>query len=310
MFGLLVNRQQTEPWRESVLVRIVIAASCLALTSCTNVSTRASDRSLPRPTAPGPQTPTAPRTANPATLLTPRVISFGPRTVRAVALTFDADLTAYMGRELDTGKVRSFDNAAAIDELIRLRVPATFFLTGLWMLRYPAETRRLAGNPLFEVGTHSYEHRAFTPRCYGLGTLAPNAMAADIERAQRVLRRLDPHPSDLFRFPGGCFDDTALKEVAAARVQIVEYDVAGGDAFSTSVSSIVRTTLRGARPGAIIVLHINGGNTAPKTALALPGIISGLRMAGYRLETVSELLHAGVPQPAPVGASASDAPRQ
>lgn len=228
----------------------------------------------------------------------PQVIFSGPRTVKAVALTFDADLTTYMGRELDSGKIRSFDNVRAIDELIRLRVPATFFLTGLWMLRYPAETRRLAANPLFEIGTHSYEHRAFTPRCYGLGTLPPNAMATDIERAQRVLRRLDPHASNLFRFPGGCFNATALKEVAPTHVQIVEYDVAGGDAFSTSASGIVRTTLRGARPGAIIVLHVNGGDTAPATALALPGIVSGLRRDGYRLVTVSELLQVERERPA------------
>jgi peptidoglycan/xylan/chitin deacetylase (PgdA/CDA1 family) len=125
-----------------------------------------------------------------------------------------------------------------------------------------------------------------------------------------VLRRLDSHPSNLFRFPGGCFDAVALRQVAAARVQIVEYDVAGGDAFSTSPSSIVRTTLRGARPGAIIVLHVNGGDTAPATALALPGIISGLRRAGYRLETVSDLLRAGGPQGGLVGLSMNGSRRR
>lgn len=198
-----------------------------------------------------------------------------------------------MLRELDAGTVKSFDNSRAIDELVMLRVPATFFLTGLWMLRYPEETRRLAADPRFEIGTHSYEHRAFAPRCYGLGTLAPDAMAPDVERAQRVLHRFDANPSELFRFPGGCFDQKAINAVSRAGVEIVQYDVAGGDAFSTSTAHIIRTTLAAARPGAIIVLHVNGGNTAPATAYALPAIVNGLRRAGYTLETVSDLLRAG-----------------
>jgi peptidoglycan/xylan/chitin deacetylase (PgdA/CDA1 family) len=45
-------------------------------------------------------------------------------------------------------------NRAVIDELVAARVPATFFLAGKWMERYPQETRRIIANPLFEVGSH------------------------------------------------------------------------------------------------------------------------------------------------------------
>ena len=44
-----------------------------------------------------------------------------------------------------------------------------------------------------------------------------------------------------------------------------------------------------AHNGAIVVLHITQAN-APRTADALPAIITGLRARGYQLVTVSELL--------------------
>lgn len=276
----------------------LLLVSALSLTACSASGVQARSAAAPAgrqtpgpaPTpAPAVPTPGSQQTTAAGPALLPAIISNGPRARRAVALTFDADLTAFMQSELDTGVVRSFDNRSVIDELTRMQVPATFFLTGLWMLRYPDETRRLAANPQFELGAHSYGHRGFTPRCFGLGQLAPSSMLADVRATDQVLRRFAPGASNLFRFPGGCYDRTALRAIAPQGLQVVQYDVAGGDAFARSVAGIVRTTLTGVRPGSIVVLHVNGGNTAPLTALALPAIITGLRQRGYTLTTVSGL---------------------
>jgi hypothetical protein len=223
----------------------------------------------------------------------PLVLRHGPRDRRLVALTFDSNMTAYMERELDQHRVASFDDRTAIDELIRLHVPATFFLSGLWMERYPAETRRLGQVPFFELGSHGYSHRAFTRRCFGLGALRRDAMAPDIERSERVLHSLDHNATRLFRFPGGCFDSSGLAAASAANVRVVQYDVASGDAFGRSVPAIIQNTLRSVRNGSIVVLHITGGNTAPLTPYALPRIVEGLRTRGFTLVTVSRLLAEG-----------------
>lgn len=279
--------------RRARLISLLLVAA-LALTACSARGGQVGQAGGPTP---GPASTSPPAVAAAGTVPTtaaspavlPAIIFNGPRTRRAVALTFDADLTAFMQRELDTGVVRSFDNSAVIDELIKRQVPATFFLTGLWMLRYPDETRRLAATPLFELGAHSYGHRGFTPRCFGLGRVPPSSMLADVRATDRILRRFAPAASNLFRFPGGCYDQTALRAIAPQGLKVVQYDVPGGDAFTRSVASIVRTTLTGVRPGSIVVLHVNGGNTAPLTALALPAIITGLRQRGYTLTTVSGL---------------------
>jgi peptidoglycan/xylan/chitin deacetylase (PgdA/CDA1 family) len=189
----------------------------------------------------------------------------GSRRLPLVALTFDSNLTVHMAHELDRGVVRSFDNSKVVDELVAMRVPATFFLSGLWAQRYPAEVRKL---------------------------LPAARMVDDISRSEQALHQLDPAATRLFRFPGGCYDADALRAAALAHVQVIQYDVASGDAFGTSVRHIVQHTLGATRNGSIIVMHVTGGNTAPLTAAALPGAVAGLRARGFRFVTVSQLLRA------------------
>ncbi len=207
-----------------------------------------------------------------------------------MALTFDSNLTDYMIRELDRGTVRSFANTTVIDVLDRYQVPATMFLSGKWVERYPQVTMRLATDPLFELGSHSYAHVGFAPRCYGLGLLPPSEMAPDVLASFQVLARFTAHPTPYFRFPGGCYTNQALAAVEPTGVTVIEYDLPSGDAFSHSVPAIVQTTLSHVQDGSVVVLHLTGGNTAPLTADALPAIVTGLRARGFELVRVSELI--------------------
>ena len=124
-----------------------------------------------------------------------QVVFHGPRNVPRVALTFDSNMTTFMLQELRARTVRCFVNTRVMDELDAMHVPATFFLSGLWMQQYPAETRRLATDPLLELGSHSYSHRAFHGPCYGLGTLAPGTMAADVRSPTEATGRPARHAS-------------------------------------------------------------------------------------------------------------------
>ena len=245
-------------------------------------------------------------TATPSTLLTtttvippttfpspPGVVFNGTRDRREVALTFDSNLTDAMIRELDHSRVASFANVAVLDELDQLQVPATIFLAGKWIERYPDLTARIAADPLLEVGSHSYAHRAFHLPCYGLGGLGPTEMAADVAHSEALLRQFTSHPTPYFRFPGGCYDDAALAAIAPTGVSVMQYDLPSGDAFGTSVGTIVRTVLNKAQNGSIVVMHITGGNTAPLTDKALPFIVQGLRARGVALVTLSQLLRPG-----------------
>ena len=265
----------------ATVVALVVTAVVLAATGGPGQSHRPAARPA-EPTVSTTTVTVAPATTPPPPAVPP-VYFNGPRDQPLVALTFDSNLTDAMIQELDSGQVASFANVAVIDELDQLQVPATIFLAGKWIERYPDLTRRLAADPLFELGSHSYAHRAFHMPCYGLGGLATADMAADVARSEALLRQFTNQPTPYFRFPGGCFDDTALRAIAPTGVTVIQYDLASGDAFGTSVSAIVTNVLTNARPGSIIVMHITGGNTAPLTAYALPAIVAGLRQRGFGL---------------------------
>lgn len=228
--------------------------------------------------------------ASPGSSASPSGVIFHGRPGRhRIALTFDSNMTTAMLHRLDTGQVASYANDQVIDELEAGHTPATFFLSGLWVQRYPELTRRIAADPHFELASHSYAHQGFTAHCYGLGSIAAADMAADVERSFSVLAPYGGHQTRYFRFPGGCYDQAALAAIAPAHAVVVQYDIVGGDAFSHDTATIVDSVLNHAHDGAIVVMHITKAN-APNTAEALPQIISGLQERGYRLVTLSQLL--------------------
>jgi peptidoglycan-N-acetylglucosamine deacetylase len=224
------------------------------------------------------------------------VIIHGPTALPRIALTFDSNMTDAMLRRLERGEVKSYANLGVINVLQDRHTPATFFLAGKWVERYPDLTRRIAADPSFELASHSYAHVGFTTRCYHLGVLPTEQMAADVERSFQVLAPFGGRQTRYFRFPGGCYDTNALHAIAPAHCTVIQYDIVGGDPFNNDPSAITNNVLRNAHNGGIVVLHITEAN-APRTADALPAIITGLRAHGYQLTTLSELL-AQAPPPA------------
>lgn len=219
------------------------------------------------------------------------IVDHGPRDQKRIALTFDADLTAAMRKRLLSGKVPSYYNTTLISELRKLQVPATMFLTGMWMEQYPEVTRELAADPLFELGTHTYDHRAFTKHCYTLGTVPRTEMLADVQKAVKQLDQLDRHATRWFRFPGGCYDGTALHELAPAGVTAVGLDVPGADGFAKSPKPIIKQVLSHVQNGSVVVLHMHGGDNAPYTDEAITPIVKELRARGFQLVTVTQLMN-------------------
>ncbi|MFD6168971.1 polysaccharide deacetylase family protein [Streptomyces coeruleorubidus] len=269
-----------------ILLRRAAAVSALiaVLAAC---GTGRSPRAAPPPVAAPPSRPAtlAPGPAG----LTP-VFEHGPRTHRAVALTFDADMTSGQGARAAAGE--RFDHPRLISTLRALKVPATVFMTGRWAEQYPDQARSIGRDPLFEVANHSYSHYAYTRDCYGLPTVAEGRMRSDVERAYAAFRKAgvaDPMP--YFRFPGGCYDRRALKALTPAGVTAVQWDVVGGDAFESDPDVVARQVLDGVRPGSVVVLHCTR-SAAPATERAVRAIVPQLRREGYKFVKVSELIAA------------------
>ncbi|MBW1600696.1 polysaccharide deacetylase family protein [Streptomyces sp. JJ66] len=223
------------------------------------------------------------------------VFAHGPRAPqdttardKTVALTFDADMTASQGPLAAAGE--PYDNPALVDLLTAERVPATFFVTGMWARTYPGQTAALGRDPLFEVGNHSFSHYAFTEPCHGLPALEPGQAAADVREGFAALRAAGvANPAPYFRFPGGCYDEAALRAIAPSGVTVVQWDVVSGDPFNPDAGAVARQVLSGVRPGSVVVLHCTR-SAAPATTEAVRRIVPELRERGYRFVRVSQLI--------------------
>lgn len=207
---------------------------------------------------------------------------------KVVALTFDADMTADQGPRAASGE--RFDNPELVALLRRLKVPSTVFMTGRWAEEYPAQAKAIGTDPLFEVANHSYSHHAFSSPCYGLPVVGKDTMAREVERTFAAFREAGArNVVPYFRFPGGCYDDTALRALAPANVTAVQWDVVSGDAFATDADAVAEQVLDGVRPGSLVVMHCTR-SAAPATEAAVRRIVPELRERGYRFVKVSELM--------------------
>ncbi|MEV6396144.1 polysaccharide deacetylase family protein [Streptomyces sp. NPDC051907] len=217
-----------------------------------------------------------------------RALGPAARSGKTVALTFDADMTADQGPRAAQGE--RFDNPALIDALRRLKVPSTVFMTGRWAEEYPDQTKAIGGDPLFEIANHSYSHHAFASPCYGLPAVDRSEMRADVDRAFAAFQKAGArNVVPYFRFPGGCYDDQALRAIAPAEVTAVQWDVVSGDAFATDADAVAEQVLAGVRPGSLVVMHCTR-SAAPVTEQAIRRIVPELRRRGYRFVKVSELM--------------------
>lgn len=202
------------------------------------------------------------------------LITHGPATQgKTLALTFDA---------CQTHKLSGYD-ARIIETLRRTHTPATLMLGGYWMETHAAQTRALARDPLFEIGSHSYLH----PH---MARLPVAAMTRELAQTQNVQWRLIGHQGTLFRPPYGEVSPLLVDTAARLGLHTFTWSVVTGDPDPhIGASAIVGTVLARARPGAIVIMHMNGRGW--HTAEALPVLINRLRADGWHFVTVSQMLH-------------------
>jgi len=202
----------------------------------------------------------------------PEVISRpeGPRP--RVALTFDACST------LD----RSFYDERVTRVLVETRTPATLFISGRWAETHLRQMRVLARNPLFEIANHSFTHPHMTE-------MPVERQREELLWTQQVLLSLTGRLPRFFRAPYGELNAELEEETAQSGLRTVEYDFPSGDPDRRITRErLIAWVLAKARPGSIVVMHMN--RRGWHTAEALPEIIAGLRAKGFILSQVGSMV--------------------
>jgi peptidoglycan/xylan/chitin deacetylase (PgdA/CDA1 family) len=192
---------------------------------------------------------------------------------RVVALTFDACATK--------NQANGFDQRI-FEILQREKIPVTIYMTGTWAETHPSAVKQIAAADWVEIGNHSYSH----PR---LSLLQADRLQMQIRYASRVLLEKLGRPALSLRPPAGAWNQEVLRVANQENLPLVLWSVVSGDANGhIPPERIRRGVLEQAKPGSIIIFHIN--NRGPFTHLVLPDIIAGLRERGFGFVTVSQLL--------------------
>lgn len=195
-----------------------------------------------------------------------------PVSEKVIALTFDG------GGNADSADV-------IVETLARENVPATFFLTGKFIERFPdsvAAVRGFADATGSELANHTYSHADIT-------VFAPEHAKEELSRAA-ALCSCKP----FFRFPYGARTPETIALVndlgyTAVRWSVDSWGWQGGKDGRDAVFIADRVVSK-ATPGGIVLMHL--GSAKDKTVLdadALSDIIVRLRAEGYRFVTLSEM---------------------
>jgi peptidoglycan-N-acetylglucosamine deacetylase len=213
-------------------------------------------------------------------LFAPGVVP-GAHAEKTIYLTFDMDMNEAMYRKALQANEKWYD-PALLAYLEEHKVPATFFVSGLFAIAYPTLLRSLASSSEFSFQNHSYDEASFTPHCYRLRTLGTTPQKiAEIRKTEDIIKEHTGQTPTYFRFPGICTNARENALVQSLGYTINNGTVISGDPFNANTASIVNAVIAHAKSDATITMHVGGPN-APKSLAALQQIVPRLTAEGYQ----------------------------
>nr|WP_198428689.1 polysaccharide deacetylase family protein [Nocardia bovistercoris] len=168
--------------------------------------------------------------------------------------------------------------------LAEAEIRATFYLNGRDLAARPEAGRAIAAAG-HEIGNHTYTHRRMI-------LVSGDTIRAEIEDTDREIAATGYRGPVTFRPPYGKKLWGLPKYLSDHDRTTVMWDVEPDSGRSATTDEIVAETVRGVRPGSIVLLHVMGEHGATSLA-AIPRIVAELRSAGYRFVTVSDLIGRG-----------------
>lgn len=205
-----------------------------------------------------------------------------PTDQKVIALTFDAC----------GGKHGSGYDKDIINYLMLHKIPATLFINSRWINANPTIFTFLAHNPLFEIENHGTEHRplSVTGRgVYGIrGTRSITEVYQEVNGNEQKITKLTGRAPKFFRSGTAFYDNIAVKIALDLGVKPLNFDVLG-DAGATFNTHQVEQAMLTAKPGSIIILHMNQpkGDTAEGMKKAIPLLLK----KGYHFVKLEQYLN-------------------
>ena len=171
------------------------------------------------------------------------------------------------------------DTQQLIDILKEYDVPATFFVVGAWVDKYPESVKALndAGH---QIQNHSNTH----PH---LPQLSKTQMKDEIESCNKKIEAITGKCPTLLRPPYGDYDNALIEVMDELNMKTIQWDVDSLDWKDTATpENICQRVTSKVKNGSIVLFH----NDADHTPAALPNILKCLKDEGYEFVFISDLI--------------------
>ncbi len=171
------------------------------------------------------------------------------------------------------------DTQQLIDILKEYNVPATFFVVGAWVDKYPESVKALsdAGH---QIQNHSNTH----PH---MPQLSREQMKDEILSCNEKIKSITGKEPTLLRPPYGDYDNALIETMTELKMSTIQWDVDSLDWRETATpDSICQRVTNKVTNGSIVLFH----NDADHTPAALPNILKKLQADGYEFVFISDLI--------------------
>lgn len=173
-----------------------------------------------------------------------------------------------------------------LEILESFQVPATFFLIGKYLSKYPDIANRIAETG-HETANHTYSHQL-------LLQLSNDEIKMEIKSTHELLSNIHGNVPRFLRPPMGLFSKRVLDIIDESGYHTVVGDVYPRDPHRPGKDKIVKRILERTQAGSIIILH-DGGNTETvdrsQTVSAIKEIIPLLKQKGFEFVTLSAMFN-------------------
>lgn len=171
-----------------------------------------------------------------------------------------------------------------IDALIAGRVPATIFVSGIWLRRNQKALLLLLAHPdLFQIENHGHRHLPAIDRpgsVYGLPAAgSAEGVAAEIEAGRADIERATGQYPSWYRGAGALYTRTSMALIEHLGQRLAGYSLAGDGGARLSRAATLKRML-GARDGEVILVHANHPERPSGQGVA--DAIVELRHKGFR----------------------------
>ena len=180
----------------------------------------------------------------------------------------------------------SFDAAWGNDDTDQLisilkeyDVPATFFVVGAWVDKYPESVKALsdAGH---QIQNHSNTHP-------NMPQLSQEQMIDEILSCNKKIADITGKIPTLLRPPYGDYDNATIKTVSEQNMFTIQWDVDSLDwKENATPDSICKRVTSKVKNGSIVLFH----NDADHTPEALPNILKCLKDEDYEFVFIEDLI--------------------